>query len=357
MIRHSIIIPTAGRPVAIRAAIESVLAQNPAAAQAELLVVDNNTDNQLASDLADYCAPWSGHLRYVREPSPGLSAARHRGAAEARGEWLTFLDDDVEVSDTWLAAIHQAFSDPSVAMVGGPSIPKFTGSIPAWFWGYLTPTPHGGWMNSWLSLIDIGGDVAGINPNLIWGLNFSIRKQVLYDCGGFHPDLVPAHLQRWQGDGETGLTLKVQAAGLRADYRQGALLRHLCGPDRLNVEYFKKRAYYQGVCDSFTRIRAGAEPQPALAATPKPEPPPTPNWYRRLRAMAGRKIRQRFCPPPAAPPNPWACASDAVSAMTHQAYQDGWWFHQREVAADPALLDWVRRGDFFDTDIRRPSPC
>ncbi len=343
MIRHSIIIPTSGRPLAIRDAIESVLAQNIVAAEAELIVVDNNTDDQLASDLDDYCTQWCGLLRYVREPSPGLSAARHRGAAEAYGELLTYLDDDVVVSATWLGAIHQAFADPAVAMVGGPSIPKFTCSVPDWFWGYMQPTPYGGWMNGWLSLIDLGKDVPDYDPNLIWGLNFSIRKQVLYDCGGFHPDLVPAHLQRWQGDGETGLTIKFRGAGLRATYRHDALLSHLCGLDRLNVAYFKKRAYFQGVCDSFTRIRAGMDPQ----ATPAPMP--IPGWYRRLRGSMGQRIRRRFC----AQAQPWAGSGEIVSFLTSQAYQEGWLFHQRAVAADPLLLAWVRRTDFFDTDIRQ----
>ena len=343
MIRHSIIIPTAGRPLAIRDAIESVLAQDLAAAEAELIVVDNNIDDQLSSDLADYCAQWRGRLRYVREPSPGLSAARHRGAAEAYGDLLTYLDDDVVVSATWLGAIQQAFADPAVAMVGGPSIPKFTCSVPDWFWGYMQPTPYGGWMNGWLSLIDVGKDVPDFDPNLIWGLNFSIRKQVLYDCGGFHPDLVPAHLQRWQGDGETGLTMKVQGAGLRATYRHDALLSHLCGPDRLNIAYFKKRAYYQGVCDSFTRIRAGAEPQ----ATPASAPPL--GWYRRLRGVGGKMIRQRFC----SHAQPWARSGEIVATLTSQAYQEGWQFHQRAVANTALLLAWVRRADFLDTDIRQ----
>ena len=116
-------------------------------------------------------------------------------------------------------------------------------------------------MCPWLSLLDIGKDTANINPDFIWGLNFSIRRQVVVDCNGFHPDLVPTELQRWQGDGETGLTKKVRSLGYRADYLQDAGLYHLCGNDRLNIDYFCKRAYYQGVCDSFTSIRSGSPPE------------------------------------------------------------------------------------------------
>ena len=256
MILQSIIIPTAGRPLAVKSAISSILDQNLTHMNAELIVVDNNTEDKLSKDLVDYCSSLKFQLRYFRESSPGLSAARHRGAAEAQGEILTFLDDDVEVSNTWLTSIQDAFLNPNVAMVGGPSIPNFKCSIPEWFWSFITSTPYGGWMNPWLSLLDIGKDIKGIDPNFIWGLNFSIRKKVLYQCGGFHPDLMPSKFQRWQGDGETGLTAKLKELGLRADYKQNALLWHLCGADRLNVDYFKKRAYYQGVCDSYTDLRA-----------------------------------------------------------------------------------------------------
>ena len=38
----------------------------------------------------------------VGDPQPGLLAGRHRGAREARGEILIYLDDDVRVSEGWL---------------------------------------------------------------------------------------------------------------------------------------------------------------------------------------------------------------------------------------------------------------
>lgn len=342
--KSSIIIPTAGRPVAIKAAIQSLLRNAPDRVDTEIIVVDNNTSQQMSDDLNAYCSTIENGVRYFREPSPGLSAARHRGTVEARGELLTFLDDDVEVSATWQPAIQKAFSNPDVAMVGGPSIPQFTCSIPSWFWDYIVPSPYGGWMCGWLSLLDIGKDVLNIDPNYIWGLNISIRKSVLEDCGGFHPDLVPAQYQRWQGDGETGLTMKVKAAGYRADYLQDALLRHLCGPDRLNFEYFKKRAFYQGVCDSFTQIRNGLEPvleMPRAART---------SLYRQMRRAAGRTWRGFMGQ--ISPVSPWAAESAKIKALTKQSYRDGWLFHQREVAADQELRAWVRRENYYDTDIR-----
>lgn len=338
--KTSIIIPTAGRPVAIKAAVQSLLAIAPEQNDAEILVVDNNQQEELSEALREYCDTLSGGVRYVRESSPGLGAARHRGYREAHGEILTFIDDDVEVSPSWLGAIQSGFADPEVGMVGGPSIPKFTATIPAWFWDFFSPTPHGGWMCGWLSLLDIGHDVQRIDPNYVWGLNFSIRRDVLERCGGFHPDLVPAKLQRWQGNGESGLTRKVKAAGIRADYIQGAMLLHLCGADRLNVEYFKKRAYYQGVCDSFTQVRNGAEP--STQCSPYPEL----SMYRKIRRLAGDILRRELLDT-----GKWSAVAAPIKSMTDAAYLEGWKFHQAEAAGDPRLLEWVRRENYWDADI------
>lgn len=67
MNRHSIIIPNAGRPIAIRSAIESILRQNINDFDAELIIVDSNTEEKLSSELSDYCKQWSGRLHYVQE--------------------------------------------------------------------------------------------------------------------------------------------------------------------------------------------------------------------------------------------------------------------------------------------------
>jgi len=61
----------------------------------EVIVVDEASTDDTASTLA---AITDTRLRNIRhDTSQGLSAARNRGASEARGEWLAFVDDD----DLW----------------------------------------------------------------------------------------------------------------------------------------------------------------------------------------------------------------------------------------------------------------
>jgi glycosyltransferase involved in cell wall biosynthesis len=260
-VRISIVIPTAGRPKLIEQAMQSVVdaiafnkhIRDPE--HTEILVVDNNQDATLTKQLEYLCSQFGNSIRYLREPLPGLTHARHFGAKNASGNVLTFIDDDVIVSKDWLPELYKTFEDESICIAGGPSIPIFTGPVPGWFWGFFTSTKYGGWKCEWLSLLDIGKDVDFIDATFIWGLNYSIRKTSLFELGGFNPDLVPKELQMFQGDGETGLSLKANKANAKSVYRERALVFHSCDADRLNLEYFKRRAYYAGICSSFTEIR------------------------------------------------------------------------------------------------------
>ena len=66
-----------------------------------------------------------------------------------------------------------------------------------------------------------------VDPSYIWGLNFCITKEVFEHCGGFHPDCLPNPLQRYQGDGETGLANKIRDAGFTCVYHPGLAVKHV----------------------------------------------------------------------------------------------------------------------------------
>jgi len=88
----SVIIPTYNRAAMVREAIESVLAQSYA--DRELIVVDDGSTDGTGAAVAAFLP----QLTYVYQEHKGVSAARNRGAAIARGEYLAFLDSD----DLWL---------------------------------------------------------------------------------------------------------------------------------------------------------------------------------------------------------------------------------------------------------------
>jgi glycosyltransferase involved in cell wall biosynthesis len=108
----SVIIPTYNRAAWVQEAAASVLAQT--FRDFELLVVDDGSTD----DTFEALAAVDGQLDLLRlEQRQGVSAARNRGAAAARGEWLAFLDSD----DLWLPQklsrqMHYLKSHPDCAI-------------------------------------------------------------------------------------------------------------------------------------------------------------------------------------------------------------------------------------------------
>ncbi|HEX8814385.1 MAG TPA: glycosyltransferase family A protein [Terriglobales bacterium] len=88
----SVIIPTYNRGIKVCAGIESVLAQT--FTDLEVIVVDDGSSDDTAAILQQ---SFGDRIRYFTQPNQGASVARNRGVAEARGEWIAFLDSD----DIW----------------------------------------------------------------------------------------------------------------------------------------------------------------------------------------------------------------------------------------------------------------
>lgn len=87
--RFSVIIPAYRSAATLARALDSVLAQTAPAF--EIIVVDDASPDDTAGVVARY----GDRVRYLRrERNAGVSAARNYGAAEARGDWLAFLDAD-----------------------------------------------------------------------------------------------------------------------------------------------------------------------------------------------------------------------------------------------------------------------
>jgi glucosyl-dolichyl phosphate glucuronosyltransferase len=325
--RVSVIVPTAHRPTPLANCLQSLIGQSCPPELWELLVVDTDPSRDTAGvvqAVADAFPRYS--VRYVPEPAPGLLAGRHRGAAEAAAGLLVFVDDDVVAEPQWLDAVLEAFDDPDVHLVGGRSVPAFEVPPPAWLEHFWAGTRHGGRMCVPLSLIDLGDEPLQIDPTYVWGLNFGIRADALRSLGGFNPDCMPDPLQRWQGDGETGLALRARSAGMRAVYAPRAVVHHSVPATRMTAAYFERRGFYQGVCNSFTDLKADHPPRRQLH-----------NWMDTLRWRALGWIGR---------------GSLREAARVRLAYRvgerHGYGWHRYHALRDPSLLEWVRRSSYWD---------
>jgi glycosyltransferase involved in cell wall biosynthesis len=89
----SCIIPVYNGERFLAESIESVLAQTYDCDLEIIVVDDGSTDGS-----ADIARGFGGAVRYVHQENAGPAAARNRGLAEARGEFISFCDAD----DLWL---------------------------------------------------------------------------------------------------------------------------------------------------------------------------------------------------------------------------------------------------------------
>jgi len=88
----SVVIVTYNKADTLAEAIESVLRQSYR--DFEILVVDDGSTD----DTATRVRPYLDRVRYLPKPNGGTGSARNLGIAEARGEFVAFLDGD----DLWL---------------------------------------------------------------------------------------------------------------------------------------------------------------------------------------------------------------------------------------------------------------
>lgn len=87
----STIIPTFNRRVLVCRAIESALSQSYA--EQEIIVIDDGSSDGTAAMLRER---YGASICCVSQPNAGVSSARNRGLALARGEFVALLDSDDE---------------------------------------------------------------------------------------------------------------------------------------------------------------------------------------------------------------------------------------------------------------------
>jgi len=329
----SVVIPTRNRADLLERALVSLTNQTFPYQKFEVIVVDNGSTDHTEQ----VCTGESlGAVRVLRiyDDRPGLHVGRHVGLNHARGRILAYVDDDIEAFPTLLEGIAESFVPDNVALVGGKCLPKFEIDPPAWVASLWKPTEYGKLLVE-LSLLDLGEDIREIPPSFVFGCNFSIRKSVLREVNGFHPDAVPQESVRFRGDGETHVSNRIEELGYSTVYNPKASVFHFVPASRMTVEYMRKRAFNQGVSDSFTSIRADHLRSESDAPKTKRASGGA------LRTIAGRAFQR---------------AQDVLTNSRDyrmmrreikRAHSEGFQFHQDEVAKDPELLKWVLKEDYL----------
>jgi GT2 family glycosyltransferase len=239
----SVIVCTHNRAPVVGRAVEAALIE-AAAIGGEVIVVDNASSDATADVLEGLRGRSGGLLRVVREPVVGLSAARNRGLAEARGEVAAFLDDDAVPRPGWLAALLAPFTRRAVACAGGRIVVEFAGGTPAWFSPALAPAVSG---------FDLGDSPRRVRygrPGDLYpyGANIAFRVSDVHVAGGFCT-AVGLRGRRLFAHEETDLCYRLEEIGREIVYAPAAVVDHHVGAERLTPRWFLER-HWAGGCSA-----------------------------------------------------------------------------------------------------------
>ncbi|MFB0545810.1 MAG: glycosyltransferase family 2 protein [Anaerolineae bacterium] len=116
----SIIVPTHARPGQLVACLQSLTRLHYPKDRFEVIIVDDGSEKPPEAVIASFRSQLDVTL--LTQPHAGPAAARNTGAAQARGEFLAFTDDDCAPAPDWLKALAARLATAADCAVGGQTL-------------------------------------------------------------------------------------------------------------------------------------------------------------------------------------------------------------------------------------------
>jgi GT2 family glycosyltransferase len=200
----------------------------------EIVIVDNNSTDDTKDQTARFARSTDIYVRYVFEGRQGLNNARNAGIKAAKGELLIFIDDDVEVTDNWLAEMKDAFDRYPVVGVGGKVILKETLEKPAWwiaeYDGALGKFDAG---DAIILSDDTYTSIIGIGANLGF-------KRSVFDKYGLFRSNLDRQKNKLSMGGDVEFVQRVKTAGGLTMYYPAAVVYHCPTVNRITQSYLRR---------------------------------------------------------------------------------------------------------------------
>ncbi len=172
MISLSVVIPCRDEERYISICLDALLQQGTHNRAIEIIIVDNGSTDRTLEILQKY----GSQIRLLHLHDAHISELRNYGASHARGEWLAFIDADVEVSRNWydnlvhaLKQLEHAEIDTSKIVLGS------TCAIPV--------------KSTWIERVWFGQLVVrdGESDRYINSGHLIVKRSYFYEIGGFDP--------------------------------------------------------------------------------------------------------------------------------------------------------------------------
>lgn len=183
----------------------------------EVIVVDDCSSDE-TSDIEDSVE----NVRLVKnDVNLGFLLSAKKGAEEARGEYIVFLNNDTEVTQGWIDQLCDVFDLYADVGAVGSKLIYPTGKLQeagGIVWGNGKPWNVGNNANAETPVFNYTRQV-----DYLSGAALMIKKSVWDEIGGFSEELVPAYYE------DTDVAFKVRAAGYRTYYCPSSVVIHFEG--------------------------------------------------------------------------------------------------------------------------------
>lgn len=247
----SIIICTYNREKYIAAAIDSMVKQSLNKNLFEVIVIDNNsTDDSKAIAIASQQTNSSYNISVISELNQGLSFARNRGAKEAKGTWVSYLDDDAIAEPDFLQITLDAINaNPDYKAFGGKIFPLYVDGEPRWMNKYI---------NAFVGHYDLGDNIMDFpNGKYPRGSNMTIALSAFEAIQGFNTDLGRKGNKGLASE-EKDFFERFQLAGFKMQYTPSAIVHHVIERHRLTDAYYSNQAIGYGMSEAIRSKQRGA---------------------------------------------------------------------------------------------------
>ncbi|MFT5112266.1 MAG: glycosyltransferase involved in cell wall biosynthesis [Parasphingorhabdus sp.] len=195
----SIIVPVYNAVDTIAPCLESLLANIDKSVQAEIIVVDNGSDDGTLTKLRQFC----NQVTVIEEPIKGSSAARNAGIRHSNFNILAFTDADCVVESDWLENLIAPLADPNIGIVGGT----------------ILPLPGANKIANYGQVIyDHKQAIRSFKPPFAITANWAMNRRILSHTGDFDVALIQGH--------DVDLAWKALEWGYRLHFEEQAVVYH-----------------------------------------------------------------------------------------------------------------------------------
>ena len=225
----SVVIPSCNRAGSLAVCLEKLApgAQSLDADHYDVTVSDDSRDDA-TRDMIRSKFPWARWTQGLRR---GPAANRNHGAAETRGEWIAFVDDDCEPDADWLRMLAAAVDNTDV--IEGETVCPGKRDDP------------------------FEEHVENLTGENFWSCNLAMRRAAFEATGGFDPDFLEA------GGEDMEFAWRIRRAGLRTRFVPEALVIH--PPRRIGWRGLWRRTWMIRWLALY-RIKTGARGSTVVAA-------------------------------------------------------------------------------------------